>query len=271
LPITERASLRLAKLITGECDAAGLLSQSDLVVIEEREDITLIDKPSLNIGFWAFNTGKAPFNNVKVRRALALAVDKEALLETVYLGQAKRAKSLVASASWAYQSNAQDHNYNPIRARELLDEAGIPLGFEMTIWAMPVQRAYNPNALKMARLMKSYLADIGVTVNIVSYDWDIFRENLSKGIHDSVLIGWNADNGDPDNLYRPLLTCDAIPSGTNRAMWCNQEYDVIIEQALLIEDTVMRQALYHRANEIIHEQVLFTTLRVFLRVIGVPV
>ncbi|MFW8590187.1 ABC transporter substrate-binding protein [Glaciecola sp. 2405UD65-10] len=249
--ITPKSSLRMAKLITGECDAVAFPSQSDLEVIVEREELTLLEKPGLNVGFWAFNTSKAPFNNPKVRHALALAIDKTSLLDAVYLGHASRAKSLVPSASWAYQDDAQEIGYNPVRARELLSEAGIPSNFTMDVWAMPVKRAYNPNAMKMAQLIKRYLADVGVTVNIVSYDWNIFRENLTRGIHDSVLIGWNADNGDPDNFYRPLLTCDAIPSGTNRAMWCNEEYDELIQKALLSDNFEERKVLYKAANKLI--------------------
>ncbi|WP_412972785.1 ABC transporter substrate-binding protein [Glaciecola sp. MF2-115] len=252
--ITPKSSLRVAKLITGECDAVAFPSQNDLEVIREREDLTLLEKPGLNVGFWAFNTSKPPFDNPKVRRALALAIDKTSLLEAIYLGQATRAKSLVPSASWAHQSNMQDIGYNPITARKLLDEAGIPYNFTMNIWAMPVQRAYNPNAMKMAQLMSSYLADVGVTVNIVSYDWTRFRENLTSGMHDSVLIGWSADNGDPDNFYRPLLTCAAIPSGTNRARWCNPEYDALIENALKTDDSNERRIFYHRANQIIFRE-----------------
>ena len=251
--ITPKSSLRFAKLITGECDAVAFPSQSDLEVINQREDLTLMQKPGLNVGFWAFNTSKPPFDNPKVRRALSLAIDKTSLLDAVYLGQATRAKSLVPSASWAYQGNVPELGYNPVAARKLLDEAGVPYDFTMNIWAMPVQRAYNPNAMKMAQLMSSYLAAVGVTVNIVSYDWTRFRENLSLGIHDSVLIGWSADNGDPDNFYRPLLTCAAIPSGTNRAMWCNPDYDALIEAALNTDDFEQRKALYHRANQLIYE------------------
>ncbi|MFT5669452.1 MAG: cationic peptide transport system substrate-binding protein [Glaciecola sp.] len=252
--ITAKSSLRMAKLITGECDAVAFPSQSDLGVITEREDLTLLEKPGLNIGFWAFNTSKAPFDNPKVRRALVLAVDKTSILDAVYLGQATRAKSIVPSASWAYQSDARELGYNPVRARELLNEVGLPYNFTMDVWAMPVQRAYNPNAMKMAQLIKSYLNEVGITLNIVSYDWNIFRENLTLGIHDSVLIGWNADNGDPDNFYRPLLTCDAIPSGTNRAMWCNKQYDELIQQALLTDNFEKRKQIYKKANALIFEQ-----------------
>jgi cationic peptide transport system substrate-binding protein len=252
--ITPKPSLRMAKLITGECDAVAFPSQSDLSVISEREDLTLLEKPGLNIGFWAFNTSKAPFNDPRMRKALALAVDKTTLLDAVYLGQATRAKSIVPSASWAYQGDARELGYNPVRARELLDEIGIPFNFSMDIWAMPVQRAYNPNAMKMAQMIKSYLNEVGITLNIVSYDWNIFRENLTLGIHDSVLIGWNADNGDPDNFYRPLLSCDAIPSGTNRAMWCNQEFDALIRSAVITDNFEARKQLYKKANALLFEE-----------------
>lgn len=252
--ITAKSSLRMAKLITGECDAVAFPSQNDLGVIAERDDLTLLEKPGLNIGFWAFNTSKAPFDNPKVRQALVLAVDKTSLLDAVYLGQATRAKSIVPSASWAYQGDAKELGYNPVKARELLDEVGLPYNFSMDVWAMPVQRAYNPNAMKMAQLIKSYLNEVGITLNIVSYDWNIFRENLRLGIHDSVLIGWNADNGDPDNFYRPLLSCDAIPSGTNRAMWCNKKYDSLVQKALLTADFVKRKQLYKQANLLVFEE-----------------
>ncbi|MGQ8367408.1 ABC transporter substrate-binding protein [Glaciecola sp. 1036] len=252
--ITQRSSLRMAKLITGECDAVAFPSQNDLVVIEEREDLSLYEEPGLNIGYWAFNTSKPPFDNPEVRKALALAVDKTSLIDAVYLGQATRAKSIVPSTSWAYESGARELGYNPVRAREILTEVGLPANFTMDIWAMPVQRAYNPNALKMAQLIKRYLEDVGIEVNIVSQDWNLFRQNLTNGFHDSVLIGWKADNGDPDNFYRPLLTCDAIPSGTNRALWCNKDYDALIEQALLTDDIEKRRAIYHKANLLIFEQ-----------------
>lgn len=252
--ITSKSSLRMAKLITGECDAVAFPSQGDLGVIAERDDLRLLEKPGLNVGFWAFNTNKAPFNNPKVRQALVLAVDKTSLLDAIFLGQATRAKGIVPSASWAYQGNARELGYNPVRAKELLLEAGVPNNFTMDIWAMPVQRAYNPNAMKMAELIKRYLEEVGITLNIVSYDWNIFRENLRLGLHDSVLIGWNADNGDPDNFYRPLLTCDAIPSGTNRAMWCNKDYDLLIQQAVLTDDFEQRKTIYKRANTLLFEQ-----------------
>ncbi|MDO6695761.1 ABC transporter substrate-binding protein SapA [Aliiglaciecola sp. 3_MG-2023] len=252
--ITTTSSLRLAKLMTGECDAIAFPAHSELDTIREREDLTLDGRPGLNVGFWAFNTSKYPFDNPKVRRALAMAIDKNTLLEAVYYGSAVSAKSLLPESSWAYQSDTTETNYNPVLARKLLRESGIDEGFTINIWAMPVERAYNPNARKMAELMQNYLIQVGIQVNIVSYEWTTFREKLKEGLHDSVLIGWSADNGDPDNFYRPLLSCSAIESGTNRAMWCSQEYDSLINQALQYSEIEQRIEYYKLANKLIAEQ-----------------
>lgn len=252
--ITPRSSLRLAKLITQECDATAFPAQSELDVIRTNDKLTLAEKPGLNIGFWAFNTQKAPFNNPDVRRALAAAIDKNTLLEAVYFDSATRAKTLLPTASWAYQNDADDTAYNPVLARRLLSDAGIPPDFSMTIWAMPVKRAYNPNANKMAELIQRYLQDVGINAQIVTYDWLTFRRRLRSGEHDSVLIGWSADNGDPDNFYRPLLSCGAIPSGTNRAMWCNNDYDRLLDEAIETNDIDERRAIYQQVNRLLFEQ-----------------
>tara|TARA_Y100000296_G_scaffold48383_2_gene55431 strand:+ start:295 stop:1962 length:1668 start_codon:yes stop_codon:yes gene_type:complete len=252
--ITPKSSLRLAKLMTGECDATAFPAQTELEVIRSRDDLILAEKPGLNIGFWAFNTQRPPFDNPDVRRAFASAIDKNTLLEAVYFDSATRAKTLLPAASWAFQSDADDTAYNPVLARKLLANAGIEPGFSMTIWAMPVERAYNPNATKMAELIQRYLKEVGVEATIVSYDWATFRRHLQEGLHDSVLIGWSADNGDPDNFYRPLLSCGAIPSGTNRAMWCNQDYDRLLNDALQTDDIDERNAIYRQVNRLLYER-----------------
>jgi cationic peptide transport system substrate-binding protein len=252
--ITPKSSLRLAKLMTGECDATAFPAQTELELIRTRDDLVLAEKPGLNIGFWAFNTQRPPFDNPDVRRALAAAIDKNTLLEAVYFDSATRAKTLLPAASWAFQNDADDTAYNPVLARKLLSDAGIQPGFSMTIWAMPVERAYNPNATKMAELIQRYLRDVGVEATIVSYDWATFRRHLLEGLHDSVLIGWSADNGDPDNFYRPLLSCGAIPSGTNRAMWCNEDYDRLLNEALKTDDIDERSAIYQQVNRLLYER-----------------
>lgn len=246
---------RLAKLLTHECDVAPIPRLAELSLLAKRKDFKVDQQTSLNVGYWAFNTQKAPFNNVKVRQALAYAVNKQSILQAVYFGQAEEANSVLPPNSWGYNPDGQHSNFDLVKAKQLLDEAGYPNGFSLDIWAMPVQRLYNPNALKMAELLQADLAKIGVSANIVSFEWNTFRRKLRAGEHDSVLIGWTADNADPDNFLRPLLSCASAISGSNRTNWCDSQYDQLIADAVLTADVSKRRELYFLAQDYVAEQV----------------
>lgn len=251
---------RMAKLLTHECDVVAFPRLAELELVTERPDVKVQQSTSMNVGFWAFNTQRAPFDQVKVRQALALAINQRAILQAVYFNQATAAHSLLPPTSWAFSDELAMPDYDPAAARALLAEAGLAQGFTMTIWAMPVQRLYNPNALKMAELIQADLAQIGVNATIVSYEWNAFRRKLSAGEHDSVLIGWAADNADPDNFFRPLLSCAALESGSNRAQWCDPAFDQILNQALLTSDQQQRRTLYLQAQQYLQAELPLVAL-----------
>lgn len=245
---------RMAKLFTHECDIVAFPRVAELGLISKRPDVGVQESTSMNIGFWAFNTAKAPFDNVKVRQALSHAINREAILQAVYYGHATAANSVLPPTSWAYNPDLPQLQYDPVLAKQLLTEAGYPHGFQMDIWAMPVQRLYNPNALKMAEMMQADLAQIGVRAAVVSYEWNSFRRKLGAYEHDSVLIGWSADNADPDNFFRPLLSCSAALTGSNRANWCDANFDNLISQALLTPDQKQRRSYYLAAQQYLADQ-----------------
>ncbi|GIU17495.1 ABC transporter substrate-binding protein [Shewanella sp. MBTL60-007] len=252
--ITPQSSARLTKLITGDCNVSALPKAGELPVIKEHPNLELDTQLGFNVAFWAFNTKKKPFDDVRVRQALAYAVDKQNILRAVYQETAIKATGMLPPQSWAYHYNKSTYQYNPEKARALLDEAGIDK-LSIDIWAMPVARIYNPNALKTAELIQADLANIGVDVNIVTYDWSVFNQKLSRNDYDSVLIGWNADNSDPDNFFSPMMSCDALQSSSNRAQWCNLEMDRILAQAKATTSELQRKALYQQAESLFIEHV----------------
>lgn len=257
--ITPRSTTRLAKLITGDCSVSALPKAGELPVIEQHDNLVLESRPGMNVAYWAFNTQKPPFNDVRVRRALAYAIDKQNLLRAVYQDTAVEATGILPPSSWAYSDSAKSHEYAPDKARALLDEAGIDK-LELDIWAMPVARIYNPNALKTAELIQADLATIGVKVNIVNYDWSVFTQKLARSDYDSVLIGWNADNSDPDNFFTPLLSCGSIASNNNRSRWCNPRFDALLNQARSVSDRESRSLLYHQAEAILAQDMPLVSL-----------
>lgn len=246
---------RMAKLLTHECDITAYPRIAELELISKRDDVKVQEQTSMNVGFWAFNTQKPPFDQAKVRRALSMAINRDAILQAVYYNHAHTAHSLLPPTSWGFNPAVMSVPYDPTAARELLAEAGYPFGFSMDIWAMPVQRLYNPNATRMAEMIQADLAQIGVRVSIVTLEWNAFRRQLRQGEHDSVLLGWNADNTDPDNFFRPLLSCSGIDSGTNRAHWCDPAFDAILAQALLTDDQSIRRHYYWAAQNYLSEHI----------------
>jgi len=96
---------------------------------------------------------------------------------------------------------------------------------------MPVQRPYNPNARRMAELIQADWAKVGAEAEIVTFEWGEYLKRSKNGEHDTVLLGWTGDNGDPDNFMYVLLSCDAAKGGGNRARWCNKEFDHTLREA----------------------------------------
>ena len=250
--ITTRETSRLTKLLAKECDVSSYPIAHEKIA--ERSDLLLESITSLNVGYFGFNTKKQPFDNKLVRKAISLAINKQAIIDTVYHSQAARAKSILPKTSWAYDSNTPELGYDPVRAKSLLEVAGYPQGFTMDLWAMPVQRAYNPNAVTMAKLIQADLKKIGVKVKIVSYEWSTFLRRLSLGEHQSFLLGWNADNPEPDNFFTPMLSCSASENGNNRTFWCNEEFDQLLQKALKTTNMSKRKSYYAQAMAIISEE-----------------
>ncbi|KPD22751.1 ABC transporter substrate-binding protein [Idiomarina abyssalis] len=250
--ITPNANKRMLKLVTGECDIIPYPLVSELKALN-REQLMVTNEVSPNVSFWAFNTQKEPFDDPLVRQALSHAINREAIIQTIYYGNAELAQSILPPTSWAYDDRGIQYQYDPEKARRLLQEADHS-SLDITIWAMPVQRVYNPNARRMAELMQSDLAQIGVSARIVSYEWNTFRRRLSRGEHDTVLIGWYADNADPDNFFRPLLSCAAVATGGNRANWCHTGFDQLLYSAIATTNPEERKALYRSAQHLLNQQ-----------------
>ncbi|WP_299788091.1 ABC transporter substrate-binding protein [uncultured Shewanella sp.] len=251
--ITPKSTLRLAKLITGDCSVSALPKAGELPVVLDHEALEIDSQPGFNVAFWAFNTQKAPFDDVRVRKALAHAVDRDNILRAVYQQTAVAATGMLPPMSWAYSEHGSIIEYDPQKAKQLLEQAGIS-DLTVDIWAMPVARIYNPNAHKTAELIQADLANIGVKVNIVSYDWSVFNQKLSRREYDSVLIGWNADNSDPDNFFTPILSCASVASNSNRSRWCNPKFDDILAKARATTSRGERKVLYQQAEAMFARQ-----------------
>ncbi|WP_053111581.1 ABC transporter substrate-binding protein [Pseudomonas protegens] len=255
--INTDASVRVQKLRAGECQVTLHPRPADIDTLKNDPKLQVIEKPGFNLGYIAYNVQHKPFDQLEVRQALDMAVNKPSILNAVYQGAGQLAVNAMPPTQWSYDETIKDAAYNPEKARELLKAAGVKEGTQITLWAMPVQRPYNPNAKLMAEMLQSDWAKIGLKVKIVSYEWGEYIKRTKNGEHDISLIGWTGDNGDPDNWLGTLYSCDAI-GGNNYSMWCNPQYDKLIKQAKVVTDREQRSLLYKQAQQLLKQQVPIT-------------
>lgn len=151
----------MTRIASGECQVSVFTRPADLDVIKRNPSLKIISGVGFNVGFVAYNTQHPPLDRVQVRRALDMAIDEPAIIQAVFAGNAKIATNPMPPAQWSYSKTLKDAPCDPAKARALLAQAGLPNGFDITLWAMPVQRPYNPNAQIMAQLIQQ-----GVTVRL---------------------------------------------------------------------------------------------------------
>lgn len=257
--ITTDNSVGYQKLKAGECHVLGYPNPADVAAMQSDADLTVLEQEGLNVGYLAYNTTVAPFDNVNVRKALNMAINKQAILDAVFQGSGKAAKNPIPPTIWSYNDSIVDDPYDPEKAKAMLEAEGVD-NLKMEIWAMPVVRPYNPNARRMAEVMQEDFSKVGVEVEIVSYDWGEYLE-LSKELDraGAVLLGWTGDNGDPDNFLAVLLGCDGVGQ-TNRAQWCHEPFDELIQQAKVVSDQAERTKLYEQAQVVFKEQAPWATI-----------
>jgi dipeptide transport system substrate-binding protein len=259
--ITTDASVRWAKLQKGECHIMPYPNPADLEAMRKDPKISVLEQPGLNVGYLAYNTTKKPFDDVRVRKAINMAINKQAIVDAVYLSTGIAAKNPIPPTQWSYNNAIKDDAFDPAAAQKLLAAAGLPNGFTTDLWAMPVQRPYNPNAKRIAELMQADLAKIGVKAEIKSFEWGEYRKRMQAGEHQMGMLGWTGDNGDPDNFLHTLLGCDAAKTGgSNVAKFCFKPFEDLVLKAKTVTDPAARSKLYEQAQVIFKEQAPWFTI-----------
>ena len=260
--ITPDASVRWAKLQKGECHVMPYPNPADIEAIKKDANVTILEQPGLNVGYLAYQTTKKPFDDVRVRKAFNMAFNKKAIIDAVYLSTGIAAKNPIPPSMWSYNDSIKDDPYDPEAAKKLLADAGFPNGMETDLWAMPVQRPYNPNAKRIAELMQADLAKIGVKAEIKSFEWGEYRKRAQAGEHQMAQLGWTGDNGDPDNFLHTLLGCSSAQSasGSNIAKFCHKPFDDLVVKAKKTSDQAERTKLYEQAQVIFKEQAPWFTI-----------
>jgi len=280
-------SARLLALEVGEVQGIEHLNPADFDRIEANKDLKLLAEPGMNIGYMAINTGYGyidanknavhdieeeplvktpgyyePLTKKKVRQAINMAIDKQSIVDNIYMGTAVKAKNGMPPFMLGYNDEVVDYPYDPEKAKLLLAEAGYPDGFEVTLYVMPVSRPYMFDPPKIGEAIQSYLGAVGIKVNIYQVDWGTYLQETMDGNAQMCLLGWTGDNGDPDNFLNVLYGANACSLGTagNYGFYTNSTAQALLTAALQSYDIEKRATYYKKFQEMIHEDACYVYL-----------
>ncbi|WP_409291349.1 ABC transporter substrate-binding protein [Peribacillus sp. SCS-37] len=245
-------SARLNALIKGEIDLMDGLNPSDMPKVKKDSKLQLFERPSMNVGYFGFNTEKEPFNKKEVRQAISHLINKQDIITNFFEGTAEPAKNPMPPSVSGYNKDIQDYEYSVEKAKELLKKAGLEKGFKMDLWAMPVPRPYMPSGQKVAEAIQASLKQVNIDAKIVTFEWGTYLEKVQAGEAPTFMLGWTGDNGDADNFLYTLLDKDTIGSN-NYARYSNEKVHKLLVEAQSTADENKRNELYQQAQVIIHE------------------
>ncbi len=248
--ITKENSVRASDLMTGATDIMDGVDTNDIKTLESK-GMTVIKTPGMNINYMGFYTNKKPFDNLDLRKAISMAINRQHLVEFLYQGQAKLPNSPLPDFIPGYSKDVKPYDFNVEEAKKLLAKAGYANGFEFTCITYSNPRPYNPvNGEKLAAAVQADLAKIGVKMNIKSYPWKEYKQAYKNGEGDAYFLGWIGDNGDADNFLINLETAQ-IKGGLNASKYSNAKLDALLEQGRTTMDPAKRVAIYTEAQQII--------------------
>lgn len=254
-------SARLNSLVTGEVDFVDGMNPEDADTIAENPALELLKRPSFTNGYMVFNTEMAPFDNVKVRQAVDMAIDKESIIDAFYSGYADVAKNPIPPVLWGYNEDVEAASFDVDEAKSLLATAGYPDGFKTEIWTMSNPRPYMPQPEKVAEAVQSNLADIGIEADIVTYEWATYLEKTGNGEHPMAMFGWTGVMADPDNfLYPNLSNTNTTKPASNRAFYQSEPFTELLEEARVTFNEEKRIELYEEAQKLFHEDLPWVLL-----------
>lgn len=237
-------STRAIEAESGGVDIAHI-TVSDADNADASAEVNLQVNRLLSTSYLSFNCSIEPFNNTKVRQAISLAIDSDAIVKAAYRGYADTSKSFLAPDNWGYKDVESEYNqYDVERAKELLAEAGYPDGFTCTLVS-------NSNQT-VAEMIQAYLKEIGITVELNVTDFANWLDAITNGKQQMYLGGWTVSSGDASEAFAAFHSANMGP--TNRSFYSNPEADALIDTIDSETDEQKRMDACIELQEILGEE-----------------
>jgi len=256
LPKTPRLIMRVIKdnaarflaLKAGEIHAMELPNTDDVKVAQSDPNLKVGFRPPFNTSWLRFNMEDSLFKDKRIREAVAVAINRQAIVQGLYAGFGEVANQHMPPTMWG-RANVKPIPYDPARAKKLLAEAGYPNGFSFDFWYIPVSRPYFPLGKEIGTAIASDLGKVGIRAHLQTEDWATFLKDARTSKFPLYMAGWIGDNGDPDDwlgFFFPKFV-----SGAARWSYNNPAVFDLINKAKVTISQDARAKMYAQAEEMV--------------------
>ncbi|MBD3887103.1 ABC transporter substrate-binding protein [Phormidium tenue FACHB-886] len=246
-------SARLAEMRAGSIDFTVDIAPDQLKELQADTSLKEVRRPSFNVGYLALNPSYEPFQKKEVRQAVAMAINRKAIVDAFWSGLATTDAHFVPPSMAKFQdASLKEYEFNPDAAKKMLADAGYPNGFDLEMWYMPVSRPYYPTPKPIAEAFAADLGAIGIRVKLNTKDWAAYLDDRYKAPgYQAYMMGWTGDYGDPDNF----LYYHFNPSGTKDiGNWKNDRVTKLLSDARQESDEAARAKMYAEVDKITYEE-----------------
>ena len=258
--IVPDATTRALELRKGSAHAAINELTPDMVLTLEHDPSLAVERaPGTVLAYLAFNLRDPILKDVRVRQAIAYALDRRPMIEYLWRGEAQPARSILPPQSWAYDGEVPAYDHDPGKAQELLDAAGYRevngVRFHITM-----KTSTDENTRLMVAVIQQQLREVGIALDIRSFEFATFFADVTHGEFQLYGLRWIGGNEDPDIFEYAFHSAKFPPNGANRGYYSNPRVDALIDQARRQVDPKLRKPMYAQVQRILAEELPYIDL-----------
>ena len=257
VPDTTTRALELRK---GSADVALNALTADMVLALRKDPkLEVQQTPGTVLTYLALNLRDPILKDVRVRQALAYALDRRPPIHYLWRDEARPAYSILPTQSWAFTSDLPTYDYNPQRARELLDAAGYPAR-NGARFRLAMKTSTEETTRLLAAVLQQQWRVVGVELDIQTYEFATFFADVQKGAFQLYSLRWIGGNNDPDMFQYAFHSTFTPPTGANRGHYSNPEVDRLIDLGRREIDERKRKQIYARIQQLLAEDLPYIDL-----------
>jgi peptide/nickel transport system substrate-binding protein len=246
------AITRALELEKGSADVCINCLTADMVsALAKRPNLQVESGPGTNLNYISFNTQDSLLRDIRVRQAIAYAMNRPLIISSLWRGRAQLAESLLPPEHWAWTGDVQQYPYDPAKANALLDAGGWKRGDDGVRFHLTMKTSTDETSRLLAMILQQQLRDIGIALEVRSFEFATFYADISKGAFQMYTLRWLGGNEDPDIFGYAFDSHRTPPRGANRGRYVNAALDELIKEGATSSDQALRRTDYLKVQQIL--------------------